>query len=237
MKGKLSAVFPAFNEVGNIETLVRFADDYLPTIFEDHEIIVVDDGSTDGTGPLIDGLAAELGSVVAVHHAGNLGYGASLRSGFTAATGDYIFFTDGDGQFDLRQLPRLTQLAAAGFDIACGYRTRRADPLIRLVNARLYNIIIRIVFGLTVKDIDCAFKLFRREILENVTLTSEGAFINAEFLILAMRDGWRVGQVGVDHLPRQRGTQTGNNPMVVAKAFRELASFWRGLRAQKRAAG
>jgi len=221
----LSIVLPVYNEVENIGKVVSSILKFASSIISDYEVIVVDDGSKDGTGKLIDKLASEHDKVVALHHASNRGYGATLRTGFRAAKGDFIFFTDGDGQFDIKELPKLISLIKGGADIACGYRVKRADPFIRSLNAEIYNVLVRLLFGLNVRDIDCAFKLFRTEVIQNTKPQSSGAFINSEFLILAKKKGYTIKQVGVSHFPREKGKQTGNNVKVVVKAFWELAKF------------
>ena len=226
MSKTLSIVLPAYDEVENIEQVVSSILQFAPTMGEQYEVIIVDDGSKDGTAGLIDRLAAAHNQVVAVHHPFNRGYGAALRSGFKTARGKLIFFMDGDGQFDIGEMPKLMRLIQDGVDIACGYRIKRADPLIRTVNAALYNAFVRVLFGLRVKDIDCAFKLFKRKVIDDITLSANGALINTEFLILAKQKGYHIKQVGVSHFPRTKGKQTGNNLVVVLRAFAELAKFW-----------
>lgn len=227
MNEMLSMVLPAYNEVKNIKEVVDSILKFVPTFFENYEVIIVDDGSKDGTGSLIDNLATEHNKVVAVHHDCNRGYGATLRTGFEAAKGELIFFTDADGQFDIRELPKLIILIEEGADIACGWRIKRADPFVRRLNARIYRIIVRLLFGLNVKDINCAFKLFTRKVMQDIELQSSGAFINSEFLILAKNKGYTIREVGITHFPRRKGKQTGNSIIVVLQAFRELARFWR----------
>jgi len=227
---KLSVVLPAYNEEKNIKKVVDSILKFIPAITQSYEIIIVNDGSEDGTGELIDELANSCEKVIPVHHSSNRGYGATLRSGFRVAKGDLIFFTDSDGQFDIKELPKLINLIEEGADIACGYRRKRADPLIRTINARIYNLAIRVLFNLKVKDIDCAFKLFKKEILKDMSLGSDGAFISAEFLIMAKKKGYIIKEIGVNHFPRREGKQTGNNLRVVFKAFLELFRFWKKIR-------
>jgi len=229
----LSIILPAYNEVKNIEKVVGSVIEFVPGICENYEVIIVDDGSRDGTGRLVDKLAQKYDQVVAIHHLFNRGYGATLRTGFEAARGDLIFFTDADGQFDIKELTRLTEMIKEGADIACGYRMKRADRWMRKVNAGIYNLLVRFLFGIKVKDIDCAFKLFKRKVIDNIKLTSDGAFINAEFLILASKKGYVIKQIGVSHFPRREGKQTGNNIAVVLRAFLELFRFWRKIRKTK----
>lgn len=226
----LSIVLPAYNEVGNVGGVVDSILKFVPTVAENYEIVVVDDGSRDGTKELINELAGKYSQLVALRHSLNKGYGATLRSGFQAAQGELIFFTDGDGQFDIRELPKLISLIKKGADIACGYRIRRADPLIRAVNAAIYSRLVGLLFDLNLKDINCAFKLFKREVLQNIGLQSDGAFISSEFLILAKKNGYTIRQIGVSHFSREKGEQTGNNIIVVLKAFTELVEFWRKIK-------
>jgi glycosyltransferase involved in cell wall biosynthesis len=230
---ELSYFFPAHNEAENIEALVAEALDVLPTLADRFEIICVDDGSRDATGALADELAAGHPETVrAVHHDVNLGYGAALRSGFRSSRFQLVAFTDGDRQFRLvdlgRLLTRIEQPVAAGAaerpDVVAGYRIKRADPAIRLVYARLYRLALRIFYGLRVRDVDCACKLFRRDALAPVRLESGGAFLSAELLIKIQASGGRVAEVGVPHYPRVAGSASGANPRVVLRAVRD---FWR----------
>jgi len=229
MNKNLSIILPAYNEVENIERVVNSILEFVPAVTQNYEIIIVDDGSRDGTGKLIDKLAKNYNQIVALHHLSNKGYGAALRSGFKATKGKLIFFTDGDGQFDIRELAKLMALIKTA-DIICGYRIRRADHLFRRIHAGLYNLAIRLLFNLSIMDIDCAFKLFKREVIQSLNLKSSGAFINAEFLVLAKKKGYAIRQVGVSHYPRKKGEQTGNNGMVVFRAMVELAKFWDKMR-------
>ena len=228
-RGRLPAFsyfFPAHDEADNIEGLIAEALEALPGLAERFEIIAVDDGSTDATPTLADRLAAEHpGLVHVVHHPGNLGYGAALRSGFAASRYPVVGFTDGDRQFRVADLGRLLDLLAAPAspDAVVGYRLRRADPAVRLLYARLYRLALRTFFGLRVRDVDCACKVFRRQALEGVRLESGGAFLSAELLIKFAARGGRLEEVGVPHYPRTAGRATGSNPRVVLRAVRD---FW-----------
>ena len=224
---RLSYFFPAHNEEANLEGLVEEALDALPTLADTFEIIAVDDGSRDGTPGIADALAAAHPDVVrVVHHPVNLGYGAALRSGFGAARYELVAFTDGDRQFRVADIGRLTaRLAEADdADVVAGFRIKRADPLIRTLYARAYRLANRIFFGLTVTDVDCACKLFRREALQDVRVESDGAFFSAELLIKLQAAGHRVVEVGVPHYPRTAGSPTGAKPQVILRAVRD---FWR----------
>jgi glycosyltransferase involved in cell wall biosynthesis len=230
---ELSYFFPAHNEALNIELLVAEALEALPRLAHRFEIIAVDDGSTDETPQLADRLATDHPGVVrVVHHTVNQGYGAALKSGFRASRFPLVAFTDGDRQFrvaDLgRLLDRMAQATGSGVapDVVAGYRIRRADPRVRLAYARVYRGCLRLLFGLRLRDIDCACKLFRREALEGVHLESGGAFLSAELVIKLLARGRRVVEVGVPHYPRAAGTASGADPRVVLRAVRD---FW-GLR-------
>jgi glycosyltransferase involved in cell wall biosynthesis len=223
---RLSYFFPAHNEEANLEELVAEALETLPSLAETFEIIAVDDGSRDGTPALADALAAAHPDVVrVVHHPTNLGYGAALRSGFAAARYDLVAFTDGDRQFKVADIGRLTErlVAPDAPDVVVGFRIKRADPLIRTLYARAYRLANRIFFGLTVTDVDCACKLFRREALEGVRVESGGAFFSAEMIIKLRAAGRPVVEVGVPHYPRTAGSASGAKPQVVLRAVRD---FW-----------
>lgn len=222
----LSYFFPAHNEAANLEGLVEEALGALPALAERFEIIAVNDGSRDATGEIADRLtAAHPGVVRVVHHPTNLGYGAALRSGFRAARHELVCFTDGDRQFRVADLGRLTaRLAAADApDVVAGYRIRRADPPIRILYARLYKLANRVWFGLRVRDVDCACKLFRREALAGIRVESGGAFFSAELLIKLRASGAAIVEVGVPHHPRTAGSPTGAKPSVIWRAVRD---FW-----------
>jgi len=221
---ELSYFFPAHNEADNLGGLVEEALATLPSLAETYEIVIVDDGSRDDTPRIADELAAAHAEVRAVHHPTNLGYGAAIRSGFAAARFANIGFTDGDRQFKVADLGRLIdRLQAGDVDAVVGYRIRRADPLVRTLYARLYRLANLIFFGLTVRDVDCACKLFSRASLEGLNVESGGAFLSAELLIKLRAHGRRLAEVGVPHYPRTAGSPTGAKPSVVLRAVRD---FW-----------
>jgi len=223
---ELSWFFPAHNEEANLEGLVAEALDALPSLAERFEIVIVDDGSRDRTPALADALAAAHPDLVrVVHHPTNYGYGAALRSGFRASRFGLIGFTDGDRQFRVVDLGRLTARLVESDrpDVVVGFRIRRADPPIRRIYARVYRLANRIFFGLPLRDVDCACKLFRREVLQGVRVESGGAFFSAELLIrLRTRDA-RIAEVGVPHFPRTAGSPTGAKLSVVWRAVKD---FW-----------
>ena len=223
---RLSYFFPAHNEEANVLGLVEEALETLPGLADTFEIVIVDDGSRDGTGRIADELtAAHPGIVRAVHHQTNLGYGAALRSGFRAARFDHVAFTDGDRQFRVPDIARLIDRLAEPDrpDVVVGYRIKRADPLVRTVYARAYRLANRIFFGLRVRDVDCACKLFRRKALDGLAVESGGAFFSAELLIKLQVAGRSVAEVGIPHHRRTAGSPTGSKPSVV---FRAVRDFW-----------
>ena len=224
---RLTYFFPAHNEEANLEGLVDEALAMLPALAETFEIIAVDDGSRDATPAIADSLAARHPDVVrVVHHPTNLGYGAALRSGFGAARYELICFTDGDRQFKVADIGRLTARLGApdAPDAVVGFRIKRADPPLRIAYARAYRLANRILFGLRVTDVDCACKLFRRVALEGIHVESDGAFFSAELLNKLRAAGRTVVEVGVPHYPRTAGSATGAKPSVVLRAVRD---FWR----------
>jgi len=226
----LTYFFPAYNEAGNVIPLVEHALAVLPGYATRLEVIIVDDGSSDGTQAEGESLAHQHPGVVRyLRHERNLGYGEALRTGLDAATGDLVFYSDGDRQFDLAELDRLwARLDVA--DLVAGYRIARADPPHRLLIARTYNAVLRVLFGLRLRDVDCAFKLLRAEVVRSVHTTSGGAFFSAEFLLRARQQGYRVVEVGVSHYPRSVGRSNGATPVVILRTFKEMFRLWWGFR-------
>ena len=221
---EISAVMPAFNEEANLEESVSRMARALGDWAHSYEIVVVDDGSQDGTAALLERLKAVHARLRVVRHPSNRGYGAAVRSGFAAACYAWIFLMDADNQFDPAEVGQLLTVAA-GADIVAGYRRRRRDPLPRRLSAWAFFSLVRLFFGSLVRDVNCAFKLIRRDLLARMELRSEGALINTEVLVFARRLGARVIEVPVHHYPRLSGKQTGANPRVVLRAFKELLAF------------
>jgi len=222
----LSVFFPCYNEQDNIRRVYESAAKVLGNLGMDYELILVDDGSTDQTPQIMDALAAADRRVTVVHHAANLGYGAALRSGIRAATRKLIFYTDGDGQFDLNELPPLLPLLKR-YDIVSCYRLNRQEGPIRRFNAWCWTRLVCLLFHMQFKDTNCAFKLFHRRVFDGMELRSAGALINAEILARATRHRYAITQVGVHHFPRTCGRPTGANPCVIFRAFRELITLYR----------
>jgi glycosyltransferase involved in cell wall biosynthesis len=227
--GDLSVIFPAFNEEGNIRCTVETMIRVLPKVATSWEIIVVDDGSSDATALICQELKAQYPEVEVICHGHNRGYGAALKSGIMSANYDLIFFSDSDGQFDLHELQQLI-CWSEDYDIVAGYRAKRHDPFYRRLNALGWNVLVRLVLGIQIRDIDCAFKLFRRSVFDRVQIRCVGAMVNTEILAQATRLGMRIHQVKVNHFPRRYGKQSGANPHVIIKALRELCRLWRKLR-------
>jgi glycosyltransferase involved in cell wall biosynthesis len=226
---KLSLVLPAHNEAENIEAVVSRALEVLPRVVRDVEIVVVNDGSHDETGAIIDRLAAEHAEVIAIHHPINRGYGAALTSGFRAATGDSIMFMDSDRQFDIADINALLPYVPY-YDIVAGYRIQRRDPLYRRLYGKMFGLVVLVLFGVHLRDTDCAFKIYRAELLNTIELTTPGALINTEMLARSKRRGATIVEVGVNHYPRFAGESSGGSPKVVFRAMGETVKLWFRLR-------
>ena len=226
---ELSLVFPVFDEVANLSPLLESAVRTAGHITPDFEIVLVNDGSGDGSAGVIEYWCRKHPRVRAIHHEINGGYGSALRSGLRGARGNLVFFSDADLQFDLGEIEKLLQ-HSDDFDIVAGYRSPRSDPWPRIVIARIWGQIVRVLFGLRVRDIDCAFKIFRRSTLESLPLESLGAFINTEILVRAAARGARIHQIPVSHRRRRYGRQTGAKPRVLLRALVELFLLYRELR-------
>jgi glycosyltransferase involved in cell wall biosynthesis len=226
----LSLFFPTYNEEENIRELLHTTLNVVQSspYVGDYELLVIDDGSRDRTRELAESVARTHPQVRVVSHTKNKGYGAALKTGIREARMDYIFFTDADLQFDIVELNSLLAQLAEHEDLVVGYRAPRRDPFMRLVNAKVWNILNRLLFGLKVRDIDCAFKLFRRDLVQKLRLRSNGAMINAEMLIRLARSGVTIKEIPVTHLARVSGSPTGAKPSVILRAFREMVNLYRG---------
>ena len=225
----ISVSMPAYNEEANIGAMIDNARAVLSKITSDYEIIVVNDGSKDGTARVVQEKAQTYPEVRLVQHPVNLGYGAAVFDGFAAASKDWIFFTDGDCQFVLDEINRLLPKMQEA-DMVVGYRAPRRDPWMRVLYGKGWSMLVTVLFGYTARDIDCAFKLFRREIITNIgsRIQSRGATFSAEWLVRTKRAGYRIAEAPVTHLPRRAGSQTGARLHVISRAFKELARFrWR----------
>jgi len=227
---RVSIVLPAYNEEENIEQAVAEATATSERLFADHEILVVDDGSADRTAALVGELNQSDDRVRVISHGRNRGYGEALRTGFLASRLDYVFFTDADLQFDMDELERFVPYAGT-VDVIAGYRVNRQDPLVRRLNAYGWNLLVRILFYVPVRDIDCAFKLFNRRVLDEIDIESVGAMVNTELMVKLGRKGASVVEIGVTHRPRNAGQARGANPRVIAMAFREVVRMRRRLTA------
>jgi glycosyltransferase involved in cell wall biosynthesis len=232
----LSVFLPTYNERENIERAVGQAREVLEGFCRDFEIIIVDDGSRDGTSALADELARRDPRVRVVRHESNRGFGAALRSGIENSTRELIFYTDSDNQFDMREITRLLERLGEGWDMVVGFRIDRQDPPLRLFTAWIYNLMIRALFSLRVRDVDCSFKVFRREIFQGMRIRANTGLADAEILIKAQKAGRRFCEVGVRHYPRAGGATSYEmgrrrhlglvRPAVVVEILREIRLLW-----------
>lgn len=228
----VSIVFPMYNEEDYIQRAVRAARAALAPITEDWQIVIVDDASSDRTGAIADELAAAEPRITVVHNARNRKLGGSLRAGYAAASKELIVYTDTDLPFDLMELPRAVRLLEyQQADLLSAYRfDRTSEGLLRTLYSLAYNTLVRVLFGLALKDVNFSFKLFRRSLLERFELKSEGSLIDVEFLVRARKAGASVIQIGVDYFPRSRGVSTLSSPGVIFTILREMLTLWRELR-------
>jgi glycosyltransferase involved in cell wall biosynthesis len=220
---------PAHNEEQNIVQAMDAATKMAERLFADHEIIVVDDGSTDRTAAIVNERIAIDPRVRMLRHPGNRGYGEALRTGFRAASKDLVFFTDSDNQFDVEELEAFLPWIGS-VDVVAGFRWNRQDRRSRVLIGKAWNALVRVLFYVPVRDIDCAFKLFRRSVFERLDLEAVGAMVNTELMVLIGRNGFGVREIGVTHRPRLAGQPRGANPRVILMAFRELFALYRKLK-------
>ena len=221
---RLSVVVPCFNEEGNIAGVVGQAAEVGRMLASDLQIVVVDDGSTDDTAEVLKALQSGIPELTVVTHLHNRGYGAAVRSGLDRASMDLVFLTDGDGQFDLRELPEAAQMLR-DHDVVVGYRVDRSDGWWRGLWGRTWTSLVNFVLGLGVRDANCAFKLLPQSLLRSSDLRSDGALISAELLFEARLSKLSVGECAVKHFPRPTGRQTGASLRVIAVALSELLRF------------
>lgn len=226
----LSVFFPAYNEEKNIKQVVTEAIKILEKIASKFEIIVIDDGSTDKTGAIVKRLITKEKRISLVTHTPNRGYGAALKSGFAHSQYPWIAYTDADGQFDFKEIKKFIAKRNEA-DLIIGYRLVRRDPASRRLIAKLLQLWNFLFFGLWVRDVDCGFKLIKKEVIDKIgNLATEGGMIETELLVRAKRAGFKIMEVPVHHYRRPAGRQTGADPKVILKAIKETFPLWLALR-------
>jgi len=227
MKPSISVFFPAYNDGGTIASLIIEAMVVVEEFTDDYEIIVVNDGSADYTPDVLERLARDYPRVRVIHHANNRGYGGALRSGFAAASKDLIFYTDGDAQYDVRDLRRLFPLMTPDVDFVQGYKLNRSDPFYRGPVGRLYHFAVKQAFWLNVRDVDCDFRLMRRRIFDQVELTHDSGVICVELIKKVQNCGFKVAEVGVSHYARPYGRSQFFRIPHILRTIKELVGLWR----------
>lgn len=217
----LSIFLPAYNESENISKSVNALIKSIPENII-YELIVVDDGSTDSTPQIVRNLIRNNDKIRLIRHRKNMGYGSAIATGLRASKKEWIFFADSDAQFDYRQIKKFIN-ASNNYDMVIGYREKRADPYVRKLNSNIYNLCVKIIYRFWVKDVNCAFKLVRREVYESIKpIGSKGALVSAEIIIKAKRKKYNILELPVRHLPRKKGVQTGANIKVILRSFKEI---------------
>jgi glycosyltransferase involved in cell wall biosynthesis len=233
-RNSISAFFPAYNDVGSIGTIVHKMAQILPTVADDYEVVVVNDGSQDGTAELLNRLGHEYPFLKVIHHASNRGYGAALITGFAACSKDLIFYTDGDGQYDVEELPLLLSVLKDSIDIVNGYKISRSDPLHRVVLGKAYQLLMRLIFWLNVRDVDCDFRLFKRSLFGRIELTCDSGVICVEMIKKFQAGGCRMVEVPVHHYSRVSGSSQFFSPKHLSRVFVQLFSAWWNLIVRRR---
>jgi len=221
----LSVFFPAYYDEGNIGKVVDKAVEVVESLgLKDYEVIIIEDGSPDRTGEVADELAEKYEKVRVIHHEKNMGYGATLRDGFMSSKMEYVFYSDGDNQFDMEDLRKFMALIPFT-DIVVGYRKQKQYSLYRKFTSLCYNYLLRLLFDIHYWDIDCAFKLFKADLFKKIQINSIDAFIDAEIMLKAKLLGYSSTELGVLHLPRVDGISTGARPSVILRTFREIYEY------------
>lgn len=222
----ISIFFPAYNDAGTIASLALVAHMTARQLTDDYEVIVVEDGSPDHTGALLDEMAKSYPWLKVVHHEKNRGYGGALRTGFASSSKDLIFYTDGDAQYDPRELTQLYSAYGPGVDFINGYKIGRSDPLHRIVIGRVYHWFVKLVFGLRIRDVDCDFRLMRRSVFDKVVLTRSSGVICVELMKKVQDHGFRIAQVPVHHFHRSYGKSQFFNVRRVSRTLVDLMKLW-----------
>jgi len=229
----LSIFFPAYYDEKNIDKVVHKAVKVAEELeLKDYEITIIEDGSPDKTAEVADELSGLYEKVKVIHHKKNMGYGATLYEGFTSARLDYVFYTDGDNQFDLEDLKKFVALIPFS-DIVVGYRKKKQYSTYRKLTSFIYNLILRFTFDIDYVDIDCAFKLFKRELFDRIKIQTKDAFIDAEIMIQAKILGYTSTEVGVKHLPRIDGISTAARPSIILRTMKEIINYRKLIKAHK----
>lgn len=226
----ISAFFPAYNDGGTIPSMVLTAVMTLQELADDYEVIVVNDGSSDYTAEVLEELATRYPELRVIHHQKNRGYGGALRTGFDSATKDLVFYTDGDAQYDARELRRLYEIWSDEIDLVNGYKISRSDPLHRIIIGRIYHWTVRHAFGLRLRDVDCDFRLMRRSIFDTVKLQSDSGVICVELMKKVQDAGFRIAEVPVHHFHRAYGKSQFFNFRRIWRTGQQLWTLWWELR-------
>ncbi len=221
---EISIVLPAHNEEDNLPRSVSATVQCMESLGWDYEIIIVNDGSSDSTQSIIEKFQSNNFLIKSAHHPVNRGYGAALRSGFAIAQKRWIFFMDSDLQFNIQEISKLAPYIEED-DLVIGYRKNRQDHIIRKINAAIFGFAVNALFGLWLRDIDCAFKLIKKEVIDRAHLESNGALINTELLVRAKKMNYRIKQIPVTHYPRLVGSSSGASIKVILRAVREILLF------------
>ena len=224
--GGISVFFPAFNDEKTIGALVSQALDLLPTLTDDYEVVVINDGSVDSTQEVLEELARESKHLKLVKHERNLGYGAALRSGFNYASKELIFYTDGDGQYDVLEMPKLLLLMTRGCQVVNGYKISRSDAAYRKIAGAIYNRLARLLFSLPIRDVDCDFRLIKRSAIRSIDLTSSGGSVCIELIYKLRRSGCAFAETPVHHYPRAHGHSQFFTPHNVVLTARDFGMLW-----------
>ncbi|MBP6820321.1 MAG: glycosyltransferase family 2 protein [Acidobacteria bacterium] len=222
----ISVFFPAYNDEGSIAAMVYKALSLLPQFADDYEVIVVNDGSSDGTAATLDELARQNSHVRVIHHPRNRGYGGALRTGFLSATKDLVFYTDGDGQYDVNELAKLVPLMTEGVDVVNGYKIKRSDAKRRVVLGATYKMLARLLFHLPIRDVDCDFRLMRRQAIQSIDLISTSGVVCTEMVYKLHRAGCRFTETPVNHYPRLHGQSQFFTLRRVSKTAFDFFALW-----------
>jgi glycosyltransferase involved in cell wall biosynthesis len=226
----ISAFFPAYNDGGTIASMVLSAVLVLQELTDDYEVIVVNDGSSDYTKEILDEVERQYDAVRVVHHEKNRGYGGALRTGFSEASKEFIFYTDGDAQYDVRDLPTLWKAMDDRVDMVQGYKIGRSDPLHRVIIGRIYHWVANLAFGLHLKDVDCDFRLIRHSVFDTMHLKSDSGVICVEMMKKIRDGGFRISEVPVHHYHRVYGQSQFFNFRRIFRVGRDLLKLWWELR-------